>query len=183
MCKYCSTIVCQTCVDKITDIPQEIRETQIKCHECKNILNVIDVHRNTKRGVENLHVNCPSANINCFEEVCLKDLYRHLEVCKYWEGKGKCNACGFVDTVSNVKKHLDVCKELLIPCNHCDEFFKRKEIPKHEATCFKKPTNCKVCNLKFSQGNVLMKDHPSKDLCVINLVKEVAEKLESKNLK
>lgn len=182
MCKFCSTLICQNCIDKITELPIHIQESQIKCHECKNILNLTESHKITKKGMDMIHLRCPSDNVNCFEEYKLKDLYKHLEVCKYWEGKSKCNSCGYVDTTANIKKHIEVCADFLMPCKFCEDFIKRKDIPKHEDNCFKKPINCKVCHIKFSKENVQIKDHPSQDLCMINLVKEVAEKLESKIL-
>jgi len=181
MCKNCSTLICQSCIDKITNIPEEMKEPPIKCNECKSVLNLSEINKNTKKGLENLNVKCPSKNKNCLDEHKLKDISKHLEICKFWEGKSKCNSCGLIESLSNIKKHIDVCKDLLIKCNYCDIFFKRKEITKHEYTsCINKPTNCKTCNIKYDKENtkIIMNDHPSKDSCMEYLVTELAKKLE-----
>jgi hypothetical protein len=184
MCKYCSTLVCQSCIDRITDFPEEFQESPIKCGECKNVLILIEISKSTKKALENLNVKCPSKNKNCFDEYKLKDINKHLENCKYWEGKSKCNSCGLFETNNNLKKHIEICKQLLIPCRYCEEKFKRKEIPKHEDICPKRPLNCNRCNIKFDKNNIKIElnDHPSKDNCLHYLVSEMSKKLESKIL-
>lgn len=177
MCKFCNVLICQNCIDEVSE-PDYILENNITCHECKNILNVTDIQKITRRGLEMLHVRCPSNNINCFDYYKIKDLSRHLETCKFYEGKSKCNFCGLIDKTNKIKTHMDTCKEIPIPCRFCEENIERKNIPEHEETCYKKPKNCKTCKMNLEENKE--NDHePTKDFCMLYLVNEISEKLES----
>jgi len=180
MCNLCNILICHNCVEKVLELPKEVQENQVLCNDCKNYLSIVDIQKVTRKGLDMLHVKCPSNNINCFDEYKLKDLNRHLETCKFFEGKARCNYCFLVDKTNKIKSHMETCKEMPIPCKYCEDLVERKLMLEHEETCYKKPKNCKTCKIKYEEGEII--DHlPTKDDCMLYLVKEISQKLESKN--
>ncbi len=179
MCRNCNSLVCQECIDNMIIPNQKNKENLILCVACEQVLSITDIQKITRRGLEALNVNCPSNNVNCYEEFQFKDLYSHLESCKFFEGKAKCSACGIVDLHSKIKKHIGECFEFLEECKFCSEIFLRKEIKIHESTCYRKPKECKMCLTAIDDENISM--HPSKDICMITIVNDFKEQIESKS--
>ncbi len=178
MCKICNILICQNCVEKVYDLPEEA-QAQITCNDCKNNLSFSEIQKFTRKGLEMLHIKCPSNNIMCYEELKLKDINSHLMTCKFFEGKARCNNCNLVDNTNTIIKHLETCKEIPIPCKYCEDLFKVYDMLKHEETCYKKPRSCKTCKIQYEEGKII--DHETtKDECMLNLVREISDKLESK---
>jgi len=177
MCRNCNSLVCQECIDHLTNTDQINNENLILCIACEQILSITDIQKITKKGLEVLIVKCPSNNINCYEEFELKDLHSHLNTCKFFEGKGRCSACGLIDFTDKIKKHVEKCVEFLEECKYCAHLYLRKELKIHESTCYKKPRACKVCSGAIDDKNIAL--HPTKDICVINIIHELKEHIES----
>jgi len=178
MCRNCNSLVCQICIDSISNsIQANNPENLILCIDCEQVLNISDITKITQKGLDMLHVQCPSNNINCFQEFELKDILEHLETCKYYEGKSRCSGCGFIDWTNKVKNHTKVCIEFLDECKYCGEYFKKKALNQHEKTCYKRPRICKLCTCLIDEENIHL--HPSKDACMLNFINEVKSQLES----
>lgn len=178
MCRNCNSLICQECIDSLTNSDQTNSENLILCNACKQVLNVCDIQKITKKGLEVLHVKCPSNNINCYEEFELKNLNNHLEHCKFFEGKAKCSGCGILDFTAKIKQHIEKCKEFLEECKYCTDLFYRKELKIHESNCYKKPRNCKMCTSAIDDENITL--HPTKDVCMFNIINDIKDQIESK---
>lgn len=177
MCKYCNVLICQNCIDRFSETNQD--PTNIKCYDCKNILQLSEIQKITQKGLNMIHVRCPSQNINCIEEFTLKEVYKHLEKCKFFPGKSKCNYCHVVEDRKNIEQHFDTCVNYPAECRYCEEEFQRNQLYEHELKCLSKPTNCRTCKIKFAEGEEI-KHETTKDQCMLNYVRDIVEALESK---
>ncbi len=179
MCRNCNGLTCQSCIDYLSDLIKLNPQKVIFCSDCEQLLNLRDVEMITKKGIEMIRIRCPSNNINCFEEIEIGELKKHLESCKFFDGKYKCSSCSVVDWQQPIKEHIKICPEHLDECNFCKEYFHKKDLKEHQKTCFKKPKMCKLCFSSLDDDNIHL--HPSKDICIINIMNEVKSQIESNN--
>lgn len=178
MCKNCNSLICQNCIDIISEEISDAESEIVKCFSCKENLNLIEIQKITNKGLEMLHIKCPSGNINCFEEITIKNLYLHLEKCGFYEGKAKCKGCGYIDWSNRVKLHIDHCKEFPQECKFCEELIPKKTLEEHEKTCYKRPKTCKTCAENLDEYNIML--HPTKDVCMMNVFNIMKKDFESK---
>jgi len=178
MCRNCNSLVCYNCIENVSNTFKTNIDNIVNCLECETILNLVDIQKITRKGLDMLHIKCPSYNIKCNQEIQIKDLYSHLDSCEYFDGKSKCTGCEIIDWTKNIKNHVEICKEFLEKCRFCDFTEKRNLIKDHEKSCNKRPKNCNLCcsNIEYENLNF----HPSKDICMINFLKDVKEQFESK---
>ncbi len=177
MCKNCNRLICQKCIDIIAETIEKNNEDNSKCLKCLNDLNLVDLHNFMKKGLDNLNIKCPSNDLNCLEEIKIKDIFSHLETCKYYEGNSRCLGCGFVDTTKNIENHVETCFEFEEKCQFCGLLFKKKLLFDHEITCSKMPDKCKICSVKIKEDNYKL--HPIDNVCIINAFKNVKKDYES----
>jgi hypothetical protein len=178
MCRVCNILICQNCVDKIYELPRE-KQVQIACNDCKNPLSLTEIQKCTRKGLEMLHIKCPSNNVMCYEGLKLKDINSHLQSCKFFEGRARCNYCNIVDKTNTIIKHLETCIEIPIPCKYCEDPIAKSIMLNHEETCYRKPKSCKTCKIAYEEGKIITHE-TTKDECMLKVVKEISEKLESK---
>lgn len=178
MCENCNSLVCYICLDKIEDYSKNNPDNIVWCDDCEKVLSVVQIQKITRKGLDMLRVKCPSNDLNCFQQIKLKDINDHLLSCKYYDGKAKCNACGIIGSIDFIQNHFRNCIETNNKCKFCDEKIKKKHIKEHEATCAKKPEKCNVCAVTIDDSNINY--HPSKDVCSINLINEFKNLIDGK---
>lgn len=171
MCGNCNSLVCYICLDKLGDHLKSNPENKVKCNDCDLELSIIDIQRITKKGLDMLRIKCPSNDLNCYAQVQLKDLNSHLESCKFYKGKARCNYCGLIDSVYYIKNHFNNCSENSIKCKFCSEIIKIKQLKEHEKNCPERPYKCNLCSTDLEDENISL--HPTKDNCSLNLINEL----------
>lgn len=178
MCSNCNSLVCYTCLEKLGEHLNNNLKNTVSCSDCHQVLSLIPIQKITRKGLDMLRVKCPSNDLNCFQQINLKDLNTHLESCNYYQGKAKCNACFIIGSFNFIQNHIRNCTETLNKCKFCNEIVKKKLIKEHEIICAKKPSKCNVCSVTFDEMNIDY--HPTKDVCITNIVNELRNLIDGK---
>jgi len=171
-------LVCNICLDKVEDYLKNNPENLIMCDDCQQVLSLIQINKIMRKGLDTLRVSCPSNDVNCLQQIQLKDIKAHLESCKYYKGNGKCISCGMICSLNVIENHIRNCSDTPYKCKFCFESIKKKLLQEHETTCSKKPTKCNLCSIIFDDTNI--NHHPSKDVCSINLVNDLRKIFDGK---
>lgn len=134
-------IFCPICLD----VMQNVVETNCGHVFCKNCLDITTKEANIRK--------CPCCKENITkinDSAFFNRIIQNVKIeC--------CNGCSCVLTISELTKHISVCKKEKIQCTYCNKTGERENIETHTILCASMEAKCEKCGVMCKMHE--MKEH------------------------